>query len=289
VITFNRISRVVTINGAVERPGDYQLREEENISELIEFYGNGFSPTADKTRLEMVRLINSTDIAGDKIFLTKDDLANNYALEHCDTITVPMITQLQRVMFVEGAVRVNLAEELVTTNRIRVQFAVGDTYASLIRKNINWFSAISDVQNAYILRDDKRIPINLYPVLYDALYRDDVQILENDMLVIPFKQYFVTVAGAVFRPGRYPYIPDRDWEYYIALAGGFIPDRNAGQTIIITDMDGKRMKKTDAILPETIVSANTNHFLYYFNQIAPVVTTVLSIVSTFLTISAITR
>jgi hypothetical protein len=239
--------------------------------------------------MELVRLINSADIAGNKIFLTKDDMAKNYALEHYDVITVPDITKLQPVMFLEGAIGIGLTAELITTNRIVVQFPAGETYASLIRKNTGWFSAVSDAQSAYILRNDRRIPINLYPMLYDTSYRDDIQILENDTLVIPFKQYFVTVAGAVFTPGRYPYIPDRDWEYYIALAGGFMEERNFRQAVVITDINGKTLKKTDKIGPESTITARNNHTLYYFNQFAPVVTTALSILSTILTVLIIAR
>jgi protein involved in polysaccharide export with SLBB domain len=289
-ITFNRIKRLVTIDGEVERPGTYQLLDGENINELIAFYGSGFTPVADKTRLEMVRLINSADIAGDKIFLTENDIASNYVLENYDVITVPLVTQLQPVMFVEGAVvdiknsTISTASELVSSNRLMVQFNTGETYASLVRKNIKWFTAVSDTQNAYILRNNEQIPINLNSMLYDASYRGEVFVQENDILVIPFRQYFVTVAGAVINPGRYPYIPDRDWEYYIALAGGFIMERNTFEAITITDLSGKRLKKTDAITPETVITAKTNHGLYYFNQFAPVITTVLTIVSTFLTV-----
>jgi len=297
-ITFNRIKRSVSIFGEVERQGIYQLLDGENINELIEFYGSGFTPIADRTRLEMVRLINSADIAGDKIFLTENDLANNYVLENYDVITVPMIIQLQPVMFVEGAVTANVeqalgdigssttnaASDLVSSNRLVVQFNKGETYASLVRKNIRWFTAVSDTQNAYILRNNEQIPINLNPMLYDASYRGEVFVQENDILIIPFRQYFITVAGAVINPGRYPYIPDRDWEYYIALAGGFIMERNARETVTITDISGRRLKKTDAITPETTVTASTNHALYYVNLYAPIFTTLLSIVSTTISI-----
>ena len=298
-ITFNRIKRSVTIVGEVERPGTYQLLDEENVKELIEFYGGGFTPIADKTRLEMVRLINSTDIAGDKIFLTENDLANNYILENYDEITVPLISLLQPVVFVEGAViavsaaqalsnigtsAVSEISDLVSSNRLAVRFNKGETYASLVRRNIRWFTSVSDTQNAYIIRNNEQILINLNPMLYDSSYRGEIVVQENDVLVVPFRQYFVTVAGAVITPGRYPYIPDRDWEYYIALAGGFIMERNARQTITITNLNGKRLKKTDAITPETVITANTNHALYYFNQYAPVITTILTIVSTFLTV-----
>ena len=287
-ITFNRVKRSVTITGEIERPGTYQLLDGENINELIEFYGSGFTPVADRTRLEMVRLISSADIAGDKIFLTENDLANNHVLVNYDRISVPVITQLQPVMFVEGAVtdsgETATASDLVPSNRLIVRFNKGETYASLIRKNIKWFTAVSDTQNAYIIRDSEQITINLNPMLYDASYRDEVLVQENDILVIPFRQYFITVAGSVLRPGRYPYIPDRDWEYYIALAGGFIMERNARQAVTITDLSGKRLKKTDAITPETVITANTNHGLYYFNLYAPTILTVFSIVTTFFTV-----
>jgi len=310
VIIFNRVKRSVTITGEIERPGTYQLLDGENIKELIEFYGSGFTPETDKTRLELIRLVNSVEVSGDKIFLTPSDLANNYALEDYDRVMVPRIDQLQPVMFVEGAVSgmsqvlgdlsdiasnmdrstINLSQqELSASNRLVVPFNKGESYASIVRKNIRWFTAVSDTQNAYIIRQDKHIPINLNPMLYDASYRDEIFIQENDLLVIPFRQYFVTVAGAVINPGRYPYIPDRDWEYYIALAGGFIMERNTLQAVTITDLSGKRMKKTAAITPETVITATTNHGLYYFNQIAPVLTTTLSIASTFISIWLLTR
>jgi protein involved in polysaccharide export with SLBB domain len=295
-ITFNRIERVVTIRGQVERTGTYQLLDEENIKELIEFYGNGFRPTADSTRIEIIRRVDSDNVAGDKIFLTENDLAKNFALENYDTITVPTITQLRPVMFVEGAVinasqmlsntedTITSAEDPSVSNRLAIRFEIGETYASLVRRNITWFTAVSDTQNAYVLRNDERLPVNLNPMLYDASYRSEVLIVENDILVIPFRQYFVTVAGAVMNPGRYPFISDRNWEYYVALAGGFVPERNTRETIVISDINGKRMRKTDAILPETIITARTNHGLYYFNQYAPVVVTILSLITTFFSI-----
>jgi protein involved in polysaccharide export with SLBB domain len=112
------------------------------------------------------------------------------------------------------------------------------------------------------------------------MYRNDILIEENDTLIIPFRQYFVSVAGAVALPGRYPYIPDRSWEYYIGLAGGFDPNRNSGDKITITEISGKKMKKSDAITPETVITAESNKFLYGFNQIAPIITTSLTIITT---------
>ena len=301
-VPVNRLERTVAVSGAVRRPGTYELLPHENLKELIEVYADGFTAVADPSRMEMARLINSEDAAGDKLFLTEQDLANNFKLEHYDEITIPSIIQLQPVMFVEGAVArteqsldalgqttAASASDLSSANRLVVQFAAGETYASLVRDNVDWFTAVSDTQNAYIIREAERIPINLNPMLYDAAYRGEVLVHENDILVIPFRQYFVTVAGAVMRPGRYPYVPDRDWEYYVGLAGGFVPDRNFRQAVTMRDISGKRLSKTSEIGPETVITASTNHLLFYFNQWAPVLTTVLSLAMTSMSIYFMTR
>ena len=288
-VIFNRTDRVVTVDGAVERPGNYQILKGENLKELIEDYANGLTYEADKGRIELRRIVNSDVTTGNKIFLTENDLAYNYLLEDFDVIYVPSIVQLRPVMFVEGAVILDESMTLGSSNRLMVQFTHGETYASLIRKNINWFTMESDTQNAYILRDTRRIPINLNPILYDTSYHDNVPVEENDILVIPFTQYFVTLAGAVLIPGRYPYIPDRDWEYYIGLAGGFAPGRNTAKSVTINDVNGKLMKKTDQITPETVITANTNHPLYYFNMYAPVISAVLGLLSSSLALWAIIR
>lgn len=298
-VPVNRMERTISISGAVRRPGTYELRPDENLKELIDVYADGLTPLADSSRIELVRMLNSDDVSGNTIFLAESDVADDYALEHFDVINIPSVYQLRPVLFVEGAVRAtrealaDLAEagteELAGSTRLVVRFAAGETYASLVRRNARWFTAVSDTENAYVLRNDERIPVNLNLALYDAAYRGTVLVENEDVLVIPFRQYFVTVAGAVYRPGRYPYIPDRDWEYYIGLAGGFIPERNYAEAIIVTDLSGKRLKKTDAISPEATITARSNHGLYYFNQAAPIITTAIGIISTILTVIAITR
>jgi len=92
VITFNRIKRVVTINGAVERPGIYQIMEGETLKDLMVFYANGFTSLADKTRSTLTRYADSAEITGNIIQLSEDDFTGNYPLRHLDVITIPPIT-----------------------------------------------------------------------------------------------------------------------------------------------------------------------------------------------------
>ena len=285
-ITFNRAERIITVEGAVERPAVYQLMPGENLKELVEIYAGGFAPEADREALELIRLVNSADRAGNMFSLSERDVAANFALENHDTLTVPDITEFEPVMFIEGAVGIprETEDQLVSSTRIMVRFFKGENYSSLIRRNMDWFTAVSDTLNAYIIRGEKQIAFNLNPILYDPEYRSEFFVENNDILIIPFRQYFVNVAGAVAVPGRYQYIPDRQWDYYISLAGGFNPDQNSRKAIDITDVNGKKLSKADFITPESIINARVNSFAYHFNQYAPVITTTLTIVSTFISV-----
>ncbi|WP_010263919.1 SLBB domain-containing protein [Treponema primitia] len=294
-IRINRIDRVVTITGSVERPGAYQLLPGENLSDLITRYASGLTPTADPSRVELVRFVDAEADSGDKLYLSKQNISENYPLKHFDAVMVPSIMDLEPVMFVEGAVQENTGQQRLqnalataqsnASNRITVQFNQGENYASLLQRNSSWFTAISDTQHAYIIRGEERIPLNINPILYDSNYQSQYFVERNDVLIIPFRQYFVTVAGAVVKPDRYPYIPDRGWDYYVALAGGFVKERNSSDSVEIKDLTGRRMSKTDVITPETTITARTNAGLYYFNQYAPVITTILSIITTSISVA----
>ena len=63
---------------------------------------------------------------------------------------------------------------------------------------------------------------------------------------------------------------------------------NSHKAVEIIDADGNKLNKNSEITPETTITAETNSFLFYFNQYAPVVTTVLTIISTTLSIMAVT-
>jgi len=287
-VFIGRIDRCVSISGAVERPGTYELLEGENLADLIEYYGNGLAPLADSSRLELFRSLSDNEDRGEKLYLSKKDIEENFVLKSYDTVFVSSFNDLKPTVFVRGAIKASTSTELSTTSEIAATFDKGEDYAFLIRRNKAWFNETSDTQNAYIIRDGKNIPLNINRILYDASFYSKEKIQNGDVLMIPFRQFFVSVSGAVHNPGRYPYIPDRDWEYYIGLAGGFINTQNAHESVTIRDMNGKKYSKNDPITPETTIEANTNSILFYFNQYAPVITTILSVISTSISVMAVT-
>ena len=287
VISIKKAERIVTVSGDVKRSGKYQLKSGENIKELLDYYANGLELTANTSRIEIVRYANKDFRDGQKLYLDfeKD---SSFALLDSDVVFVPSYKSLKPVIFFEGAIGSEEGVELDASTKKRIQYETGTNYTFLIRQYASWFTAVSDIENAYIIRNDQTIPININKILYDASYTTDLMVEPYDTLRIPFKQYFVSVAGSVVAPGRYPYIPDRTWDYYIGLAGGFIKTQNKNDTVKIVDINGNELSKTDIITPESTITAATNSGLYYFNLYAPVVTTVLSLVSTTLSILAVT-
>lgn len=300
-IVVAKMERKVFVDGAVKRPGVYELLDGENLKSLIDLYGDGFTPFSDLSRIELSRFVNDKDSYGEKIYLNKEDYEKDFNLVCYDSVTVSSLIDLSLHVFVEGAVQelpddsalkagagVVAGASVNASKRLSFSFSEGEDYAFFIRKNKDILTEVSDLENVYIIRDGEKIALNLLSVLYDASYYAKIEMKNNDTLLIPFKQFFVSVSGAVYLPGRYPYIPDRTWDYYIGLAGGFIKEKNAGNAIVITDVNGKKHKKSEFIKPEMTIEAKSNSGLYYFNQYAPIVTTILSAVSTSIAVLAAT-
>ena len=288
-ITIQRMERKVTISGSVERPGTYELMKGENLKELIEYYGSGLTELADIRRIELTRSLETKEgfESGEKIYLEENDLAENYPLECYDTVKIYSYEILKPVMFMEGAIQANEDVSLETSTRKIIQFENGTDYAYLIRNHNSLFtSAVADTRNAYIIRGEQTIPINLDNILYNTSYNTKILVQANDVLVVPFRQYFVTVAGSVNAPGRFPYIPDRTADYYIGLAGGFDKTQNFANAMEIVDINGKKLSANDIITPETTITAKTNSFTYYFTRYSGILTTLASLITT--TISVIT-
>lgn len=288
-ITIERAERRVSISGSVERPGTYELLEGENLVKLVEYYAGGLDPIADTSNISLSRKLSDVKKAGEVQYLDETVLSNDLSLVNLDSVAIGSIRDLRNTIFIQGAVGIQISETTegeVPTNNIRYQFEDGETYLKFVRGHKSWFTDVSDYERAYISRKGTRVPINLYSMLFNPEYEDDLKMEADDILVVPFKQFFVTVSGAVKVPGRYAYVPDRTWEYYVGLAGGFDPDLNVKDKITMTTNDGSNLTKADFVLPETTIDAARNSFGYNFNKYATPILTILSIITSTILISS---
>ena len=225
--------------------------------------------------------------SGQKIYLSKTDFDSDYELKSYDSVFIYSYELLKPVIFVEGAVDVNSDVNLEGSARRILSFEYGTDYVYLIRNNsILFTSSIADRKNAYVIRAGKTIPLDIDEILFNANSNLQLKVEPNDTIIVPFRQFFVTVSGAVNNPGRFPYIPDRKADYYVGLAGGFNKEKNSGNKMKIVDISGNKLSESDFIPPESMITVESNSFTYYFNRYSGVITTVASLITT--TISVIT-
>ncbi|QSH99683.1 polysaccharide export protein [Treponema phagedenis] len=283
IITIQKLQRSVVLKGAVRRPGTYQLLENENLETLINLYGKGFTDSANLAGIKINHAITTEETDANAEFADWSEQAQDVALKNRDTIIVLDKEDSHQVVYFEGAFSFKnsslVSGDKISDSIIPVQFTRGDTLASAIRERRTWFGQYTDTAAAYLLRENKRIPIELNKILYDIEYQCPIELQAGDRLIVPILVQQVTVSGAVMRPGRYPYAPGRTWSYYIGLAGGFDTNRNTGSAVIIRDIYGKKQDKKTPIMPETEIYAKSNSFLYNFSLYAPIITVSATVVT----------
>ena len=289
VISIPRVKRRVTLSGAVERPGVYELDDNETLNTLIERYGNGFTvgEGVDKAQVKIVRIKDDGTAIPDTFFVDMEKEGEAFSLLHKDTVYVEKRQVLQTNIYIEVPATVSASgQSLGKTKVISVAFVPGDDFVSLIRQNMQLFTTAvtADTSSAYIFRQGKQLPVNLNKILFDAAYNEHIPVEPGDRLIVPEIEQTVTVNGAVTRPGEYPYTPGRKVDFYIALAGGFDYQRNSGGAVVIRDVYGKKLAKDSIIGPNTIITAKSNAFMYNFNFYVPLLTVTASMITAVIAI-----
>jgi protein involved in polysaccharide export with SLBB domain len=282
--------RKVSIAGEVYRPGEYELLPGETLGDLVEYYGDGFTLNADPERLRLSRIKTAEGVPGETRLLRYGDSAA-FEPEDRDVIVVGNKGENRPVLFIEGAVSVGIqggvertTAEVEGTAKLEYPFYPGETLGNAARALRSRFTAASDLVNAYLIRRGQHIQADLGAFIYRRDMSGDLELENGDRVIIPFYQYFVLVTGAVMAPGRYPYVPDRMADYYINLAGGRDDLLNNGRGIRVTDMNNRKLSGAAFVEPETMIEVPTNRIIARINQYGPVITTVLSIISTTISI-----
>lgn len=211
-----------SIGGAVHRPGRYELVAGRDLAELVELAG-GLTPAA--TRRLPLRVQRRAP--ADTEELLKVDFPPEgippVPARHEDRFYVPTYSDLLPSVLVVGAVTgASLGDE--STSSRRLTYLEGDSVRTLVDR-AGGVGPLADLSGGYVIRQGGTVPVDLYTLLVLRDLKADRPIELGDTLVIPFKRRNISVEGAVFRPGSYPFNPTYGPEQYISLAGG--PNRFA--------------------------------------------------------------
>jgi len=231
---------VATIEGAVRRPGRYELTKTRDLDEALTLAGGFTSSVARSLPIRIVR--RNAKVQDEFVDVPfRGDAAPNHDVIDGDRVIVRGADDLQRSVLLIGAISGADSLDATTTSR-RLPYVEGDTVLSLLER-AGGIKAPGDLRRSYITRPHENGSQELIAIDLDALlvrrdFKSDKPVKMGDTIVIPPMQYSIRVQGAVGRPGLYNYNPLFGVPEYIAHAGGRTRSAESIDDAIIIDSNG---------------------------------------------------
>lgn len=269
----------VTINGAVRKPGSYGFEDSLSLKSLILMAG-GFADNATGLGIEISRRKRDVEVnnpQGAIVEIIKIDDTKDLSKFSADVKLKPFdVISIKVDPFYKGQISVTINGEVLSpgtytlTSRVEkisdlIKRAGGPLYtaniagARLRRKNnfndvdltvVQKIAKSTAKDSSDVTLEAERKPyneiaINLPEILSNPGSKEDILLLEGDIIQIPLKQYMVSVAGEVFKQLEISYTEGKKLKEYISDAGGFTNSANKRKTFVVYP-NGKadRIKKS---------------------------------------------
>lgn len=181
-IVVHPYEKEVYLKGEVRREGAFQLLSGESLKDLVQVYGNGFTKLAQNDRLHIIRLNTDTG-STDTIYLESgSDSLESFTLEDMDLVVVPSRTAALPVVFFEGALGMKVGTTSPVSARIPWPITEGQRISTAVMNLPKGsITPVSDLERAFIIRKstDEFIPVNLYRIVYEHDFGDDIVLKEG--------------------------------------------------------------------------------------------------------------
>lgn len=265
--------KIVSINGRVQRPMKYELREDENLNDLLHFAGG--LPASAKTnnvRLNRLELVPGDDASGPAfekqrliINLDLEEIAESptgdYQLFDGDSIHIKSLNvETFNDVIIEGKV-------VYPDN---YQLFIGEKISDLILR-AGGLREDAYMDRAYIVRRDlsnrqrEYIPINLRSIFPDSVTvntasPENLELQYKDQLIIFSQSIFlerrtIIASGRVKRPRSVEVFPTMNLRDLLYLVGGFELDADlkSVELSLVTDAEDVDSENFEegAVTPDT--------------------------------------
>lgn len=287
----------VSINGAVRKPGNYGFEDSLSLKSLILMAG-GFADNATGKGIEISRRKRDVEVNNPqgaiaeiiKISDTTDlsKFSSDIKLKPFDVISIKVdpYYKSQISVTINGEVlspgtytltsRVEKISDLVkraggplyTANiagaRLKRKNNFNDVDLTVVQKIVK--SAAKDSSDVTLEAERKpynEIAINLPEILSNPGSKEDILLLEGDIIQIPLKQHMVSVSGEVFKQLEIGFTEGKKLKEYISDAGGFTNSANKRKTFVVYP-NGKadRIKKSFIFFNRfPVITAGTKIFV----------------------------
>ncbi len=321
VVIISPVQETTSIQGSVFSPGDYEFVEGDKLSDLIKF-ANGFKPEANLANVLLYRYkpnmkdydIISYDLSS---YSTNPSVAD-VPLRSTDRIMVQLNQNYRKNMMVtvEGNVFAPgkyLISETTTLYDILMQCG-GPTDQADLTTGIVVNGAINLKPNPEFERLIKLPMTSMTPMEYNYLRatlrqiqgkysinlrntweskgsQDNPRLTNGDYIYIPENIEMVWVSGQVLRPGLVPWVEGKNYEYYIAAAGGFTNNRRFQGVRIIRSSSGNWIKPSKKVVIRTgdivFVAEKTDRDVWY--DVKDIVSLTYQLIAIFISVQALSK
>jgi len=196
VINIPRVKRCVTLAGAVERPGTYELSGTETLADLISIYGGGYTIGANRTQAKITRTTNTEDgsIEFDSFFVVLNSQSGeNEQLRHLDKVYIDTQKTLRPFVYLD----IPLDAETRTTLLADTQKINGLTGAQRTAAG----ATTQTVSNNAANKDgESKIVATIIPIPFNE--GDDLLSIVRERLPLFTKPWVDTAGASIFRHGK---------------------------------------------------------------------------------------
>lgn len=216
-----RVDRVFLL-GQVQRPGDYPIRQNLNIFELLASAG-GPTNRADLAKAVIIRGKTET-INVDLVQAFLKNQAPAVTIQDGDVLFIP---ETDRNMVALGAV-----------NRPGSYALLEGQHLSDLLAQVGGPLPRAGLTKAFIMRNGEQIPVDLKKVLAGDV-EANIALKPSDMLIVPESKERIAVLGQVGKPGPYDLTENMTLIDAIAAAGGTTDHADLAKAQLIRLENGK--------------------------------------------------
>ena len=294
---------LITISGAVKRPGVYELTSDEDYSDLFA-YGNGFSASADIDTLRVERL-NKDEVE----FIYISDLKDLSSIKPVSGDRLNVRSYVRKSVTISGAVNtpgiyvISRGETLssliekaegykddaypfggVLNNKRAASInadAVNKLYTSFVQKLISKGDALFASESLpFILAELKKSTISgriMAEFDIDVINANpelDTNLEDGDSVIIPISTQQIYIFGEVNNPGAIRYKPGQSIQDYLVSSGGVLESAD-NTNIFVVHPNGElnRLQNTSRL---SFINKRGNDVLIYPGSVIYIPREVLS-------------
>ena len=288
-ILIRPVDNLVSISGAVKRPGTFELKPSETFLDVFN-YANGFSPSADKDTLRIERLdgeanrfIKVSDVNSlSSIKIAPGDRLNVRAYERKSVTITGAVNTPGTYVISRGETLLSLIEKAegykddaypfagILNNKKTLsvnQEAVDKLYRSFVQKLITKGDALFASESLpFILAELKkstitgRIKAEFDIDVIKASPIADTTLDDGDEIIIPTSTQQVYIYGEVNNPGAFRYKSGQSVNEYLINSGGQLESADS-ENIFVIHPNGEINRISNARL--SFLNNRSNDILIY--------------------------